>query len=79
MSNNVTKSNLKLDKKAKVLLLNDCIKIITQASWSLKVLSQQFPVQDLTPEDYDQYISLVEDEVVSFAEAVAKMSLILQR
>jgi len=74
-----TNTNLKLDKRAKAILLNDCIKMITQASWSLKIISQQFPVQELDEEDYDQYISLVSDEVVDFAQAVAKMSLILQR
>lgn len=75
----MSNSNLTLDKRSKALALNDCIKIITQASWDLKVIAQQYPVQSLDEEDYDQYISYISDEVVDFAQAVAKMSLILQR
>lgn len=77
MSNPTT--NLKLDKKAKAILLNDCVKIITQASWDLKIISQQYPVQSLDEDTYVEYINAIEDQVVSFSEAVAKMAIILNR
>lgn len=77
MSNPTT--NLKLDKKAKAILLNDCVKIITQASWDLKIISQQYPVQSLDEDTYVEYINAIEDQVVSFSEAIAKMAIILNR
>lgn len=71
------KSNLRLDKRAKLLRLNDAVKIIQQASWDLKIITQQFPIAELNEDEYDQYINLVEDEIVNFSEAVAKLSLII--
>ena len=75
----IAKSNLKLGKRAKAILLNDAIKIIQQASWDLKVISQQYPVSTMGETEYDEYISLVEDQVVNFSQAVAKLSLLIQR
>jgi hypothetical protein len=77
MSNPTT--NLKLDKRNKAILLNDCVKIITQASWDLKIISQQYPIQSLDEDTYEEYISAIEDQVVSFSQAVAKMAIILNR
>jgi len=74
-----TTSNLKLGKRAKALLLNDAIKIIQQASWDLKVISQQYPIETMDETEYAEYISLVEDQVVNFSQAVAKLSLLIQR
>ena len=72
-------SNIGLDKRNKCLLLNDCVKIITQASWDLKIISQQFPVSEIGKEEYDQYIEAIKDQVVNFSEAVSKMYMILNK
>jgi len=73
------KSNLRIEKRTKALLLNDCIKIITQASWDLKILSEQYPVQKIGEDEYDEYISFVEEQVQSFAEAIGKMANIIRQ
>lgn len=72
-------SNLKLDKKKKALALNDCIKIINQASWDLKVITTQYPVNKIDNEDdYGVYIDAISDQVVNFSQAIARMALILE-
>ena len=72
-------THLPIKDLTKALRINDCIKIITQASWDLKVISTQYQVASLTPEQYEEYVGCVEDIVVDFSQAVAKLTILLNR